>query len=87
MSTAQLAPGTAIGQAVAATGHLRRNGLSAELYATGSPRKRRDRAVKRGALTILTLDVSDGRISARLSGDAQDRVAGAMSDFTELAIS
>ena len=77
----------AIGQAVAATGHLRRNGLSAELYATGSPRKRRDRAVKRGALTILTLDVSDGRISARLSGDAQDRVAGAMSDFTELAIS
>ena len=77
----------AIGQAVAATGHLRRNGLSAELYATGSPRKRRDRAVKRGALTILTLDVSDGRISARLSGDAQARVAGAMSDFTELAIS
>ncbi len=65
---------------IAATQHLRQSGLSAELYATGSPRKRRDRAVKRGASEILTLDVDGEQVSTRLSGGTQ--AGTALKDFT-----
>jgi histidyl-tRNA synthetase len=61
--------------------HLRGRGLSAEIYATGSPRKRRDRAVKKGAENILTLDVSDGQVSTRLSGASQATVEAALSGY------
>jgi histidyl-tRNA synthetase len=61
--------------------HLRGKGLSAEIYATGSPRKRRDRAVKRGAGNILTLDVGEGRIKTRLSGIAQEEVEASLAGY------
>ncbi len=70
-----------IGAAIAALGHVRAKGLSAELYATGSPRKRRDRAVKRGAATILTLDVTGDEVGRRVSGENQASVESALSDL------
>ena len=66
---------------LAALQHLRRKGLSAELYASGSPRKRRDRAVKRGADEILTLDVVDGEVATRVSSALERRAEAALSDF------
>jgi histidyl-tRNA synthetase len=66
---------------LAAMQHLRKKGLSAELYASGSPRKRRDRAVKRGADEILTLDVIDGEVATRLSSALERRAEAALSDF------
>ena len=65
-----------------AASRLRAAGLSAEIYSTGSPRKRRDRAIKKGAANILTLDVSDGAISTRLSGDAQADIGAALTGHT-----
>jgi histidyl-tRNA synthetase len=46
--------------------HLRFRGLASDIIATGSPRKRFDRAVKRGANEILILSVGDQRITSRL---------------------
>ena len=66
---------------IAAVQHLRSKGVVAELYATGSPRKRRDRAVKHGADEILTLDVSDGEVTTRLSSFLQRKAEAALSDF------
>ncbi|MEO8176056.1 MAG: histidine--tRNA ligase [Sphingomicrobium sp.] len=71
----------AIMSAMAVASRLRANDLSAEIYASGSPRKRRDRAVKKGAGNILTLDVGDGRISTRLSGAEQARIEAALSGY------
>jgi len=45
-------------QAQAAIAALRRSGFSAELIATGSPRKRYDKAVKTNALVILAIKTS-----------------------------
>jgi histidyl-tRNA synthetase len=61
--------------------HIRSKGLSAELYVTGSPRKRRDRAIKKGAEEILTLDVQDGQITTRLSSAFEHRAESALADF------
>ena len=66
---------------VAVTTQLRQRGISAEIYATGSPRKRRDKAVKRGALTIVTVCMIDGHLGVRLSGDAQRNVQVALRDL------
>ena len=66
---------------IAATIQLRQKGISAELYATGSPRKRRDKAVKRGAVTILTLKLIDDHITASLSGDPNRKVESALVDM------
>jgi len=68
----------AITAGIAAIGRLRQSGMSAELYATGSPRKRRDRAVKRGAATILTLDIADDVVATRLSGERQGEIEAAL---------
>ena len=46
--------------------HLRSRGLASDIIATGSPRKRFDRAVKRGANEILILSVGDQRVTSRL---------------------
>ena len=48
---------------------LRRSGLSAELIASGSPRKRFDKAVKLGANAILALSVHDGESQVRFRVD------------------
>ena len=44
-----------VGEAIALIGNVRRAGFTAELVASGSPRKRYDKAVKRGAVVILSL--------------------------------
>jgi histidyl-tRNA synthetase len=47
-------------------GDLRRAGISAELVASGSPRKRFDKAVKANPRSIASLGIGEGGIGARL---------------------
>jgi len=62
---------TALGAGLAFAAKLRAAGLSVELVATGSPRKRYDRAVKKGAKEIIVLGFADGEITRRVkSNDA-----------------
>ena len=61
----------ALGAGMAAAAKLRAAGLSAELVATGSPRKRFDRAVKKGAREIVVLGFADDSVTRRVkSNDA-----------------
>ncbi len=46
--------------AVGLTAALRAAGIAAELYSTGSPRKRYDRALKSSPGAIVSLDLRDG---------------------------
>ncbi|MBW4331395.1 histidine--tRNA ligase [Stakelama sp. CBK3Z-3] len=48
---------------------LRSNGISADMIATGSPKKRFDKATKVDAKVILSLSVRDGLIQRGLRGD------------------
>ena len=66
-----------IGSAIAAIGKLRAAGIDAELIATGSPRKRFDKAVKIGAEAILGYSLRDGEESVRIKADPpmQDRLS------------
>ncbi|WP_285712518.1 histidine--tRNA ligase [Erythrobacter oryzae] len=50
-----------VGEAIGLIGDVRRAGFTAELVASGSPRKRYDKAVKRGADVILSLRAEMGR--------------------------
>jgi histidyl-tRNA synthetase len=50
---------------------LRRSGLSADLVASGSPRKRFDKAIKAGADTILALAMRDGAAQTRIKGSEE----------------
>ncbi len=61
---------------VTTLGKLRAAGLTAEMIASGSPRKRFDKAVKVGALSIVGLSVRDGETNLRIKaeGDMADRV-------------
>jgi histidyl-tRNA synthetase len=52
---------------------LRCGGISAELVASGSPRKRFDRAVRRGAKEILVLGLNDGEVTSRFKSSSQSR--------------
>ena len=65
----------AMDAAIAALGTLRRGGLTVELFASGSPRKRFDKAVKAGAETIVAFDLRDGAENMRIKADDQTRVA------------
>jgi histidyl-tRNA synthetase len=49
--------------------NLRKAGLSAEMIASGSPRKRFDKATKVDARSILSLNVRDGRIHCGQRGE------------------
>ncbi|WP_066724628.1 histidine--tRNA ligase [Sphingomonas pituitosa] len=60
---------------VRAVSALRRAGLAAELLATGSPRKRFDKAVKSNPDALLSLGVADGATSKRLKVNAGDAAA------------
>ena len=60
--------------ALAAASRLRSLGLSVELVATGSPRKRFDRAVKKGAREIVVLGFNDGEVTRRVKSNDQPRV-------------
>ena len=59
----------AMGAALAGASKLRGSGLSAELVATGSTRKRYDRAVKKGPLAIIVLTVRDDKLSVRINAE------------------
>jgi histidyl-tRNA synthetase len=63
----------AMDAALAASARLRSAGLSVELVATGSPRKRFDRAVKRGAREIVVLGVADGQVTRRVKSNDEPR--------------
>ena len=58
-----------IAEAIRLIGEVRRQGFTAELIASGSPRKRYDKAVKRGANTLLSLRPEMGH---GISGDDLD---------------
>lgn len=60
---------------VRAVSALRRAGLAAELLATGSPRKRFDKAVKSNPDALLSLGVADGATSKRLKVNVGDAAA------------
>ncbi len=65
-------------------GIVRESGYTAELVATGSPRKRYDKAVKSGAETILALGCNDqGTVVARIRGsdDWKNRLHKMMDQF------
>jgi histidyl-tRNA synthetase len=63
----------AIGVAMASASRLRTSGLSVELLSTGSPRKRFDRAVKKGAREIVVLGIADGIVTRRVKSGDQPR--------------
>lgn len=56
-------------KAIEAAQLLRREGLSTELMASGSARKRYDKAVKSGAVSIVAFDVRDGANQMRFKAD------------------
>ncbi|MEO7504026.1 MAG: histidine--tRNA ligase [Sphingomicrobium sp.] len=68
----------ALAAAWGAAAHLRGNGLSVDIIATGSPRKRYDRAVKKGAGEILVLGVADDRVTTRMKAVENSRIEAAL---------
>jgi len=64
----------ALNEATARLADLRREGLSADMIASGSPRKRFAKATKVPADVILSFVVRDGKVLAGLRG-VQDKVA------------
>ncbi|MEP3052356.1 MAG: histidine--tRNA ligase [Erythrobacter sp.] len=56
--------------AIAALGKLRAAGLTAELLASGSPRKRYNKATKMDARNLVAYALHDGNESVRVKGDA-----------------
>lgn len=63
----------ALATALTSATRLRSAGLSVELVATGSPRKRYDRAVKKGAQEIIVLGFADGAVTRRIKSNDQPR--------------
>jgi histidyl-tRNA synthetase len=63
----------ALGVALASASRLRASGLAVELFSTGSPRKRFDRAVKKGAREIIVLGIADGIVTRRIKSGDQPR--------------
>lgn len=63
-----------LGRAVAALRTLREAGRSADLVASGSPRKRFDKASKMGAANLVSLSMRDGDESLRVRGADEDAV-------------
>tara|TARA_A100001391_G_scaffold139407_3_gene97662 strand:+ start:1568 stop:2809 length:1242 start_codon:yes stop_codon:yes gene_type:complete len=59
--------------AIATLGKLRAAGLTGELVASGSPRKRFDKAVKSGAKAIVALSLRDGEENRRIKADEADQ--------------
>ena len=63
----------ALATGLASAAKLRSAGLSVELVATGSPRKRFDRAVKKGAREIVVLGFADGEVTRRIKSNDEPR--------------
>ena len=68
----------AFAAAWAAATHLRKQALSVEIIATGSPRKRFDRAVKKGASEILVLTIDGERVGTHLKSSGEARAQAAL---------
>ena len=51
---------------------LRRHGIAADMIASGSPKKRFDKAAKLGARRIATISMRDGARSVNLRGESED---------------
>ena len=64
-----------------AASRLRRGGLSVEVVATGSPRKRYDRATKKGATEVLVLTTLDDAVSYRVKSFGAPRVEAALANY------
>jgi histidyl-tRNA synthetase len=66
---------------IALTAALRRRGFSAELIATGSARKRYDKAVKLGCREIVQLRMNGGSVEVhkRVTGDGESRIEDVLS--------
>ncbi|WOE75727.1 histidine--tRNA ligase [Alterisphingorhabdus coralli] len=62
-------------EAMALTTHYRRAGYATELFASGSPRKRYDRAVKATPRFIVSLDIRDGENFAGVNAVSSDEDA------------
>jgi len=60
-----------LNEGIAAVSRLRRAGTSADLLASGSPRKRFDKAVKQGARAIYALSMRDGSIAVRIKAEGE----------------
>ncbi|MBD2843445.1 histidine--tRNA ligase [Erythrobacter rubeus] len=58
--------------AISALGKLRASGLSADLFATGSARKRFDKAVKSGARSIVAFDMRGDEPTSRIKAEDAD---------------
>ena len=58
---------------------LRAAGLSTEIIASGSPRKRYDRAVKKGASEIIVLSIEGDAVSHRIKSSGEQRAETALS--------
>ncbi|MEM6493812.1 MAG: histidine--tRNA ligase [Pseudomonadota bacterium] len=61
-----------LSDSISAVSRLRRAGLTAELLASGSPRKRYDKATKSGASCILAFDNRDGDATQRIKASEAD---------------
>ncbi|MBT2188806.1 histidine--tRNA ligase [Sphingobium nicotianae] len=62
-------------QAISGLTALRRAGLAADIVATGSPRKRFDKAAKMGARTLVSAGVGDGRPMLNIRSENPDTIA------------
>jgi histidyl-tRNA synthetase len=60
-----------LARATGAIGRLRAAGMSADLVATGSPRKRFDKASKMGAAALVSFSTRDGAEVVNVRGDAK----------------
>lgn len=63
----------ALNAAIKGIAALRRAGVSAEIVATGSPRKRFDKASKLGAKHIVSFGLQDGLVTRRMRGEMEDQ--------------
>lgn len=61
----------ALTPALAKLAEIRRSGRSADLIASGSPKKRFDKAVKLGARTLVAFDMRDGELVVRERDNAR----------------
>ncbi len=61
--------------------HFRFQNRPTEIFVSGSPRKRRDKAVKIGASEILTLKVENGQVIATVSGDSVSEIDQSLQHF------
>jgi histidyl-tRNA synthetase len=64
-----------------ALAHLRARGLASDIIASGSPRKRFDRALKRGANEMLILSVADALVTTRVKTSGQARAEAELAGF------